>query len=68
MISNKAEALGVPAGLAPVMRRAPSRRLANKVPISIRLDQDVVEAWKSTGKGWQTRMNAALRQHLLEVQ
>jgi len=27
-------------------------------------DADVVEAFKATGKGWQTRMNAALRDWL----
>ena len=29
--------------------------------ISIRIDQDVVAIFKATGKGWQKRMNAALR-------
>lgn len=32
-----------------------------KVPVSLRLDPDVVEAWKATGIGWQTRINEALR-------
>lgn len=32
-----------------------------KQSISIRLDRDVVEAFKAGGKGWQSRMNAALR-------
>jgi uncharacterized protein (DUF4415 family) len=31
-----------------------------KVPTSIRLDARVVEAFKATGEGWQTRMNNAL--------
>jgi len=31
-----------------------------KVPISIRLDERVLEAFKATGEGWQTRMNDAL--------
>jgi mRNA interferase MazF len=30
----------------------------------IRLDADVVDTFKATGKGWQTRMNAALRDWL----
>lgn len=29
--------------------------------VSIRLDQDVLEKFKSTGKGWQSRINAELR-------
>lgn len=35
-----------------------------KVFTGIRLDADVVAAFKATGKGWQTRMNAALRDWL----
>jgi uncharacterized protein (DUF4415 family) len=35
-----------------------------KVFTAIRLDADLVDAFKSTGKGWQTRINAALRQHI----
>ncbi|MFT4013011.1 MAG: BrnA antitoxin family protein [Paracoccus sp. (in: a-proteobacteria)] len=33
-----------------------------KVAVSIRLDQDVVDAFKKGGPGWQSRMNAALRE------
>ncbi|MEK1854250.1 MAG: BrnA antitoxin family protein [Phyllobacterium sp.] len=29
--------------------------------ISLRLDPDVIKAFKSTGKGWQGRVNEALR-------
>lgn len=29
--------------------------------ISIRLDQDVIERYKASGKGWQTRINETLR-------
>ncbi|CAG9184046.1 BrnA antitoxin family protein [Cupriavidus pampae] len=32
-----------------------------KVPLTMRADRDVVEAFKATGDGWQTRMNDALR-------
>lgn len=32
-----------------------------KVPVSLRLDADIVEKFKATGPGWQSRMNAALR-------
>ncbi len=37
-----------------------------KVFTAIRLDADLLQAFKATGKGWQTRMNAALRQYLAE--
>jgi len=39
---------------------------ATKVFTAIRLDADLLEAFKSSGKGWQTRVNAALRQYLNE--
>ena len=32
-----------------------------KVFTGIRLDADVVDKFKASGKGWQTRMNAVLR-------
>jgi uncharacterized protein (DUF4415 family) len=35
-----------------------------KVPITLRLDPDVLAGLKATGKGWQTRVNAALREWL----
>ena len=32
-----------------------------KVSVTLRLDREVVERFKATGAGWQTRINAALR-------
>ncbi len=32
-----------------------------KKPVTLRLDADVLEWFKSTGKGYQTRINAILR-------
>ena len=32
-----------------------------KEMISLRLDRDVLAAWRATGPGWQARMNDALR-------
>lgn len=29
--------------------------------LTLRIDPDVIEAFKRTGEGWQTRMNDALR-------
>ena len=37
-----------------------------KVFTAIRLDADLLDTFKSTGKGWQTRVNAALRQYVTE--
>lgn len=33
-----------------------------KVPVSIRLSRDVVSYFKSSGPGWQSRINEALRE------
>lgn len=35
-----------------------------KVNQTLRLDADVVEAYRSQGYGWQTRMNQVLREHM----
>ncbi len=32
-----------------------------KTPVTIRLDFDIVEHYRATGKGWQSRMNDDLR-------
>lgn len=46
-------------------RMRPSRgrpKLARpKVPVTLRLDADVVERFKADGAGWQSRMNEALK-------
>ena len=36
-----------------------------KKQITVRLDQDVIDWFKSQGKGYQTRMNAVLRQYMV---
>jgi uncharacterized protein (DUF4415 family) len=37
---------------------------AKATQISIRLEQDILLAFKKTGKGWQTRINSTLRDWL----
>ena len=44
----------------PVQRGRPVQ-LKTKQATSLRLDADVIEAFKADGPGWQSRMNAALR-------
>ena len=39
----------------------------SKDAISIRLDKDVLDFFKATGKGYQTRINAVLRHYMLET-
>lgn len=43
--------------------RLPGRPKAavTKVPVTLRLDSEVLIAFKATGPGWQTRMNDTLR-------
>jgi len=45
------------------IRRARGRPPADdpKLPVTIRLDRDVVDKFKATGKGWQGRINAVLK-------
>lgn len=35
---------------------------AKKAQMNLRIDLDVIEAYKAQGEGWQTRMNQALRE------
>jgi uncharacterized protein (DUF4415 family) len=36
-----------------------------KTPVKINYDADIIEWFRSFGKGYQTRMNAALREYML---
>lgn len=48
-----------------VAKRAGRPKLANpKESVTIRYDPDVLAAFRSSGEGWQTRMNDALRDWL----
>ena len=50
--------------MAEIAKRKAGRPKAavTKRTIAIRLDPDVLAAFKDTGPGWQTRMNEALRE------
>jgi uncharacterized protein (DUF4415 family) len=39
-----------------------------KVPVSIRLNPEVVEYFRSQGKGWQTRINEVLAEYVTDRQ
>ena len=51
-------------------RRMPGQRGLGKRPpkvaINIRLSPEVLDAFKSTGEGWQTRVDGALKKWLME--
>jgi len=48
------------------LKRGRPKSQSTKAVTTIRLDEDVLAAFKATGRGWQTRMNDALRQWLKE--
>lgn len=51
---------------ADALRRGPGRpaKPDRKVNQTLRLDPDVVDAYRQEGPGWQTHMNDVLRQHM----
>ena len=51
----------MPALVEAARRRRDSREPSAKLLLSLSVDQDVVEAFRRTGPGWETRMNDALR-------
>lgn len=53
-------------GLRPLKRMGRPPKENPKEQVSVRYDVEVLEAFRSTGDGWQTRMNAALRVYLKE--
>ena len=46
----------------PIRRGRPAG--SNKAQVTVKLDRDVIEHLKAGGKGWQTRLNATLRDAL----
>lgn len=47
-----------------LIRRGRPKTAQPKQALTVRYDADIVAAFKATGKGWQTRMNDALRDWL----
>ncbi|MEQ5838911.1 hypothetical protein BWP39_02735 [Paraburkholderia acidicola] len=54
--------------MKPLGARGRPRLETPKVLLSVRYDADIVETFKATGDGWQTRMNDALRDWLKDHQ
>jgi uncharacterized protein (DUF4415 family) len=46
----------------PRLMRGRPRKETTKVPTTIRFDADVLLALKASGRGWQTRVNEAMRE------
>ena len=47
-------------------RRGRPRKARPKVQVSIRYSQEVIDYFRATGKGWQTRMDEALKAWIAE--
>jgi uncharacterized protein (DUF4415 family) len=49
-------------------RRKPGQRGVQKAPtkqqVTLRLDRDVLDRFRATGSGWQTRINEALKKSM----
>lgn len=59
----------LPPEVLALLVRKPGRPLGWSKPnakqqVTLRLDPDVIEGWRKSGPGWQSRMNAALREAL----
>jgi len=51
---------------AAVRARGRPRKANPKIPVHIRFSPEVVAYFRSTGKGWQTRMDEALKEWIAE--
>lgn len=47
-----------------LVRRGRPNAINPKQALTVRYDAEVIDAFKATGKGWQTRMNVALKDWL----
>ena len=45
-------------------RRGRPKAATHRVPVTLRLEPHVVEYFRSSGRGWQTRMNNTLAAHV----
>ncbi len=43
-----------------LIRRGRPKASQHKEPVTLRVDAEVLAAWRASGKGWQTRAAAAL--------
>lgn len=58
------ELLGAEAASQLLKPRGRPKAATTKVHLNLRLDADIVRAFKAQGAGWQTRMNDALHEWL----
>ncbi|MCK9635664.1 MAG: BrnA antitoxin family protein [Methylobacter tundripaludum] len=48
------------------LKRRGKQQSPTKVSTTVRFDRDVLDAFQATGRGWQSRMNEALKEWLKE--
>jgi uncharacterized protein (DUF4415 family) len=48
----------------PEPRHRGPQKMPTKIQATFRIDRDVIEHFRSTGSGWQTRMNETLRRQV----
>jgi uncharacterized protein (DUF4415 family) len=66
-LKNSVPISGLPTELQATLRqiqRRGTQKAPRKVSTTVRLDAEVLAAFKATGKGWQTRMNDVLKDAL----
>ncbi len=56
----------LPTSLQEKLRGRGKQKAPTKVSTTVRFDADVLDAFKSSGRGWQTRMNDVLKEWLRE--
>jgi len=68
MQSGQHAAVHPPAHIAARKRGHPAGSVAlpRKISTTIRLDEDVMGAFKASGAGWQTRLNEILRDAMIQ--
>jgi uncharacterized protein (DUF4415 family) len=50
-----------------LIRRGRPKLAAPKEQVTLRIDHDVLEGYRATGQGWQSRINEALRKSLEQI-
>lgn len=63
-IKNSIPFSELPASLREKLSARNPKKIASKVTTTIQLSPDVIAAFKATGTGWQTRIDAALKEWL----
>ncbi|MBS0325108.1 MAG: BrnA antitoxin family protein [Proteobacteria bacterium] len=56
----------LPTAITVALKRGRPKLEAPRQMVSLRLEPDVVAALRATGRGWQTRVNALLRDAVLK--